>query len=74
MAMRLPLGRTVANVFLSFYEMKCLEQCLKEFRVVFYRRYVDDIFVLFQSAEYILKFMHILIHVILTCLFHLNNK
>ena len=50
------LGSTMANVFLSFYEIKCLEQCPKEFKPVFYRGYVDDIFVLFESAEHLSKF------------------
>ena len=36
--MGLPLGPTMANVFLSFYEIKWLEQCPKEFKPVFYRR------------------------------------
>ena len=49
-AMGSPLGPTMANVFLSFYEVKWLEQCPNEFKPVFYRRYVDDIFVLFKSA------------------------
>ena len=47
------LGLTMANVFLSFYEVKWLEQCPKEFRPVFYRRYVDKIFALFESTEYL---------------------
>ena len=47
---------TMANVFLSFYEIKWLEQCPKEFKPAFYRRYVDDLFVLFQSAEHLSKF------------------
>ena len=55
-AMGSPLGLTMANVFLSFYEIKWLEQCPKEFKPVFYRRYVDDIFVLFESAEHLSKF------------------
>ena len=55
-AMGLPLGPTMANVFLSFYEVKWLEQCPKEFKPAFYRRYVDDIFVLFESAEHLSKF------------------
>ena len=55
-AMGSPLGPTMANVFLSFYEVKWLKQCPKEFKTVFYRRYVDDIFVLFESAERLLKF------------------
>ena len=56
-----PLGLTMANVFLSFYEMKWIEQCPNEFKPVFYRRYVDDIFVLFESAEHLSKF-HAYLH------------
>ena len=55
-AMRSPLGPTMANVFLSFYELKWLEQRPNEFKPVFYRRFVDDIFVLFESAEHLPKF------------------
>ena len=55
-AMGSPLGPAMGNVFLSFYEMKWLEQCPNEFKPVFSRRYVDDIFVLFESAEHLSKF------------------
>ena len=51
-----PLGPTLANVFLSFYKMKWLEQCPNEFKSLFYRRHVHDIFVLFKSAEHLSKF------------------
>ena len=54
--MGMPLGPTMANVFLSFYEIKWLEQCPKEFKPVFYRRYVDGIFVLFKWAEHLSEF------------------
>ena len=47
MTMRLPLGPTMANVFVSFYEMKWLEQDPSQSKTVFYRIYVDDIFVFF---------------------------
>ena len=56
MDMGSPLGPSLANVFLSFYKIKWLEQCAKEFKPVFYRRYVDDMFVFFESAEHLLKF------------------
>ena len=46
-----PLGPTMANVFLSFYEGKWLEQCPKEFKPAFYRRYVDGIFVFFELTD-----------------------
>ena len=55
-AMGSTLGPTMANVFLSFYEVEWLEKCPNEFKPVFYRRYVDDIFVLFKSAEHLSKF------------------
>ena len=63
-----PLGSTMANVFLSFYEMKWLEQCPNEFKPVFYGRYVDDIFVLFESAEHLSKF-HACLN---TCYFNMS--
>ena len=44
------------NVFLSFHEMKWLEQCPNKFKPVFKKRYVDDIFVLFESAEHLSNF------------------
>ena len=56
MAMGSPLGPTIANVFLSFYEIKWLEQCQKELKPVLYRRYVDDIFVLLKSTEHLSNF------------------
>ena len=74
MAMGSPLGPTMENVFLSFYEIKWLEQCSKEFKPVFYRRYVDDIFILFKSAEHLLKFRNDLILVIQTCFSPLNRR
>ena len=53
--MESPHGPTIANIFLSFYEIKWLEQCPKEFKRSFYRRYVDHIFVLFESGEHLSK-------------------
>ena len=55
-AMGSPLGPTLANAILCFYEKKWLEQCPEEFKPVYYRRYVDDIFVLFRSQEHLIKF------------------
>ena len=55
-AMGSPLGPTLANAFLCFYETKWLENCPIEFRPVYYRRYIDDIFVLFKSNEHLVKF------------------
>ena len=38
-----PLGQTLVIFMLSFYELKWFEQCLREFKSAFYRRFVDDI-------------------------------
>ena len=59
-----PLGPTIANIFLWFYEIKWLQQCPNEFKPVFYRRYVDILFYLNQ-LNIPQNFMHISIHVIL---------
>ena len=45
------LGPILANIFLLHHEEKWLNKCPVEFKPSFYRRYVDDIFVLFKSSE-----------------------
>ena len=46
-----PLGPILANIFLSHHEENWLNRCPIKFKSSFYRRYVDDIFVLFESSE-----------------------
>ena len=46
-----PLGLILANIFLPHYEENWLNECPTKFKLSFYRRYVDDIFVIFQSPE-----------------------
>ena len=55
-AMGNPLGPTLANAFLSFHEQNWLNKCPKQFRPIFYKRYVDDIFVLFENLDQAEKF------------------
>ena len=50
------LGPTLANAFLCFHEQIWLNECPDEFKPVYYRRYVDDICVLFRSPDYLQKF------------------
>ena len=73
-AMGSPLGPTIANVFLSFYEMKWLQHCPNEFKLVF----TEDMLMIFlfylNQLNISQNFIHISIHVILICLFHLNKK
>ena len=51
-----PLGPTLANIFLCFHEKKWLETCPKEFKPLYFKRYVDDIFCLFTSENQVNKF------------------
>ena len=46
-----PLGPSLANAFLAHHEQNCLDGCPLEYRTLYYRRYVDDIFVLFKSSD-----------------------
>ena len=56
LAMGSPLGPTLGNAFLVYQEKNWLKHCLLEYRPLYYRRYVDDIFVLFNSAEHLKHF------------------
>ena len=48
-----PLGLTLANAFLVHFEKNWLQNCPSDFKPHYYRRYVDDIFVLFTSPKYL---------------------
>ena len=49
--MGFPLGLILTNIFLSHHEENWLNKCPIKFRPNFYRRYANDIFVLFESSE-----------------------
>ena len=54
-AMGSPLGPTLANAFLCHFEKKWLSECPVEFFPNVYQRYVDEIFVTFNSySQFIL--------------------
>ena len=55
-AMGSPLGPSLANVFLAHYEQVWLNDYPDEFKPVYYKKYVDDIFVLFRSPYHLEKF------------------
>ena len=57
-AMGSPLGPTLANAFLCHYEKEWLDNCPSHFKPIVYRRYVDDIFVLFSSKEHLKPFVN----------------
>ena len=52
------LGTTLANSFLCYHEKRWLDKCTGEFTPVFYRRNVDDIFVLFRKEEHLKLFLN----------------
>ena len=51
-----PLGPSLANAFLAHYEQIWFNDCPDEFKPVYYKRYVDDLFVLFRSPPHLEKF------------------
>ena len=62
-AMGSPLGLALANAFLCHHERKCLRECPVSYAPIFYKRYVDDIFVLLKSENHVNNL-----------LFYLNRK
>ena len=46
-----PLGPSLANAFLSNHDKSWLSNCPQGFKSGFYRRYVNDIFILFKSND-----------------------
>ena len=55
-AMGSPLGPSLANAFLTHHEQDWLDSSPLEYRPLYYRRYVDDIFVLFKSSDHLKRF------------------
>ncbi|MEL6606480.1 MAG: reverse transcriptase domain-containing protein, partial [Cyanobacteria bacterium J06614_10] len=58
MAMGSPLGPTFANIFMCHLEEQYLSQCPSNFKPVFYKRYVDDTFVLFKDPSHANMFLN----------------
>ena len=56
-AMRSLLGPTLANIFLCYHESNWLKDCPTNFKPIYYKRYVDDIFVLFNKPEHVHFFL-----------------
>ena len=56
-AMGSPLGPLFANIFLAFHERSWLTNCPLEFKPLFFRRYIDDCFVVFRSRNHVRPFL-----------------
>ena len=54
------LGPALANAFLYFHEQIWLNDCPNKFTPVYYRRYFDDVFVLFRSPNQLENFKNYL--------------
>ena len=50
-AMGSPLGPTLANIFMCHLESIIFSNCPTQFKPVFYRRFVDDTFALFNDRD-----------------------
>ena len=59
-AMGSPLGPTLANAFLVHFEKNWLQNHPSDFKHHYYRRYVNDIFVLFISPKHLEAFRNLL--------------
>ena len=46
------LGLTLANIFLFYHESNWQKDYLKDFKPAYYKRYVNDIFLLFNKPEH----------------------
>ena len=57
MAMGSPLGPTLENAIACHHGKERLDNCLIHFKLVLYKTYVDDIFVLFSSKEHLQRFV-----------------
>ena len=51
-----PLGSSLANAFWVHHEQNWLDSFLLEYRPLYYRRYVDDIFALVKSSDHLKRF------------------
>lgn len=57
MAMGSPLGPTFANIFMCNLEELIFDGCPESFRPTFYKRYVDDTFLLFRDPSHASSFL-----------------
>ena len=56
LGMGLPLSPSCANIFMCIKEILWLDQCPNNFAPVFYKRYIDDTFVLILCKSHAQKF------------------
>ena len=57
LGMGLPLGPTFANIFMCYHEENWLSDCPEDFKPLFYKRYIDDTFLLFEDQSHVPLFL-----------------
>jgi hypothetical protein len=55
-----PVAPAMANIFMCHLEEQYLAQCDSNFKPLFYRRYLDDTFVIFRKPEHADKFLNLI--------------
>ena len=55
------LGPSFANIFLCYHENNWLENCPEQFKPKFYKRYVDDLLLLFENTYQVTPFLNYLV-------------
>ena len=55
-----PLGPTLANAFLCHFETSWLDNCPLAFKPIYYKRYVDDTFIIFRDQSHAPAFLNFL--------------
>ena len=55
-----PIGPSLAAAFLAYHEQNWLDRCPSNYRSLYYRRYVDDMFVLFKLSDHLKRFQNYL--------------
>ena len=54
--MRSSFGQSLTNAFLAHHEQNWSDSCLFEYRPLYLRQYVEDIFKLFKSSDHLQRF------------------
>ena len=60
LGMGLPLSPVMANIFMDFHEQNWLADCPAEFAPLYYKRYVDDCFLVFRNEQHAPRFLNYL--------------
>src|SRR5215469_5579478 len=60
MSMGSPLGPTFANIFMCYHESQWLDNCPPHFKPLLYKRYVDDLLIIFKDLSHAQPFLHYL--------------